>query len=152
MIASQKKEVLREFDFVSQQKAYSFQRLLASVNVITEEKIICIRWESTEFEDSQEIGELPVDITTDLNGCLKFQQHRLLQEYLPGFHADRSDLIFCQDLILRPFSLFGVYQLLQYVIYVYNLLVHAYNVNLFDILSLSAVLFFATSDRPFSFH
>lgn len=50
VIPAQQEEVLRVFDLVSEQQAYRFQRLLASVDIVAEEQIVRLRRETPVLE------------------------------------------------------------------------------------------------------
>ena len=62
MVSTQEEEVLWVLDLVSKEKAYRFERLLASVNIVTKEQVIALRRKSTILEQSQEIIVLPVNV------------------------------------------------------------------------------------------
>ena len=51
MIAAQQEKVLRVLDFVAQEKANCFNRLLAAINIVTKEQIVGLRRESAVLED-----------------------------------------------------------------------------------------------------
>ena len=53
VISPEKEEVLRVLNLVAQKQADSFDGLLSTVDIVTEEKIVCFRWETTVFEDSE---------------------------------------------------------------------------------------------------
>lgn len=53
MISSEQEKVLRVFDLVSQQQADGLQGLLASVDIVPEEKIVALRWKATIFKEPQ---------------------------------------------------------------------------------------------------
>jgi hypothetical protein len=53
VVTSQQEEVLGVLDLVSQQKADCFQTLLASVNVISQEEVVGIGWESSVLKQSE---------------------------------------------------------------------------------------------------
>ena len=63
MISSQKEEILRIFDLISQQKANNLQAVLSSVNVISQEKVVGLRRVATILKKSQQVRILPMDIT-----------------------------------------------------------------------------------------
>lgn len=63
MIASQEKEVLRVLNLVCQQKAYGFQRLLASVHVVAQEQVVAFWRKAAVFEQTQQIVVLAMDVT-----------------------------------------------------------------------------------------
>lgn len=66
VVAAQDEEVLWVLDLVREQKADGLQRLLSSINVIAEEKVVGFRRETTVFEQAQKIIILSMDITADL--------------------------------------------------------------------------------------
>lgn len=66
VVAAQNEEVLGVFDLVCQQKADGLERLLATVDVVTEEEVVRLRREATVFEETEKIVVLAVDITADL--------------------------------------------------------------------------------------
>lgn len=66
MVSTQNEEILGVLDLVGQEEADGLERLLAAVDVITEEKVIGLRGKTAVFEETQEIIVLAVDITADL--------------------------------------------------------------------------------------
>jgi len=92
VIATQEKEILRIFDLVRQQQTYRFQRLLPSIDVVTEEQVVGLGWETAVFEQSQQIGVLAVYVAADLKRRLQLQQDRLLQENLPRLQTEATHL------------------------------------------------------------
>lgn len=71
VISSEQKEIFRVLDFVSQQQADGFQRLLSSVNVVAEEKVIRLGGKASVLEEPQQIGVLAVYVSTNLQGCFQ---------------------------------------------------------------------------------
>ena len=53
VIAPEKEEVLRVLNLVAEKKADGFNRLLSAVDVVTQEEVVCFRWEPSVFEDPQ---------------------------------------------------------------------------------------------------
>lgn len=53
MVASQQKKILRVLDLVSQEQTDCFKRLLASVHVVSEEKVVCVRREASILKESE---------------------------------------------------------------------------------------------------
>jgi len=111
VVAAQNEEVLGVFDLVCQQKADGLERLLATVDVVTEEEVVRLRREATVFEETEKVVVLAVDITADLvlwsvvswcrkrlsgvaylDGRLKLEEDRLGDENLAGFGAKITDL------------------------------------------------------------
>lgn len=68
MVSTQNKEVLGVLDLVGKEKANGLERLLATVDVVTEEKIVSLRGETAVFKETQKVVVLAVDITADLRG------------------------------------------------------------------------------------
>lgn len=72
VISSQEEEIFRVLDLIGEEQSDSFQRLFASINVISQEKIVSFRWVLSVLEKSQKIEVLSMNITTNLQWCLKF--------------------------------------------------------------------------------
>ena len=66
MISSQDEEVFWILDLVGQEQADSLQRLLATIDVVSEEEVVCFWWEATVLEQSKQIIVLPVNVATNL--------------------------------------------------------------------------------------
>ena len=66
MVAPQNEEIFGILDLICQEQADRLQRLFSSVNVITEEKVVCFGWEPSVFEQTEQIVILAVNISTDL--------------------------------------------------------------------------------------
>ena len=65
VIASEDREPFREPYFECNEQSHSLYRVISSVNVITHEQVVSLRWLSTNLEELTEIMELSVDITTN---------------------------------------------------------------------------------------
>jgi hypothetical protein len=66
VVSTQDEEVLGVLDLVGEEQADSLERLLATIDVVTEEEVVGLRREPTVFEQTQEIVVLAVNITADL--------------------------------------------------------------------------------------
>ena len=66
VVTTENEEVLGVFDLVSQKEADGLKRLLATVDVVTQEQVVGLGREATVFEKTQKIVVLAVDITADL--------------------------------------------------------------------------------------
>ena len=66
VVAAQNEEVLGVLDLVCQQKADGLERLLATVDVVTEEEVVGLGREAAVFEETEKVVVLAVDITADL--------------------------------------------------------------------------------------
>lgn len=63
VVTSQQEEILRVLHFVGEQKNDSLKGLSTSVNIITKEKVVCLRWEASILKKSKKIWELSMRIT-----------------------------------------------------------------------------------------
>lgn len=70
VVATEDEEVLGVFDLVGEEKADGFQGLLATVDVVSEEKVVGLWREATVFEQTQKIVVLTVNITANLKTML----------------------------------------------------------------------------------
>lgn len=70
VVATKDEEVFGVFDLVCEEKADSLQRLLATVDVVSEEKVVGLWREATVFEKTQKVVVLAVNITANLNTSL----------------------------------------------------------------------------------
>lgn len=67
VVSTENKEVFGILDLVREEKADSFEGLLATVNVVSEEKVVGFWREATVFKEAQKIVVLAVDITANLD-------------------------------------------------------------------------------------
>ena len=63
MVATEEEKVLRILDLVRQEKAHSLEGLLATIDIISQEEVVGIGWETAIFKKSEQIVVLPVHIT-----------------------------------------------------------------------------------------
>ena len=63
VVSSEEEEVFWVLDLVSKEEADGLQALFSSVNIISKEEIIWLRWETSVFKNSEQIIILPMDIT-----------------------------------------------------------------------------------------
>lgn len=86
VVAAEDEEVLGVLDLVGQEKADGLKGLLATVDIVTEEEVVGLRWEATVLEETEEVVVLAVNITADLEfgsvGCAVFMY--LFSAYLDG--------------------------------------------------------------------
>lgn len=94
VVSSENEEVLRVLDLVCEQQADSLKRLLASVDVVTEEQVVGIGGEATIFKETEQIVVLSVNIAANLDGSLKLKQDGLRDENLTSLGAEVTDLGF----------------------------------------------------------
>ena len=63
VVTTQQEKVFGILDLVGKHEANSLQRLLSSVDIVTEEEVVGVRRESTILEQSQKIVVLTMNIT-----------------------------------------------------------------------------------------
>ena len=68
VVAAEDKEVLGVLDLVCEEQADSLQRLLATIDVVTEEEVVGLGGKAAIFEEPQQVVVLAVDISADLKG------------------------------------------------------------------------------------
>ena len=66
VVSAQDEEVLGILDLVCQKQADRLKRLLASIDVVAEEKVVGLGGETTILEKTKEVIVLPVDVTANL--------------------------------------------------------------------------------------
>lgn len=74
VVATQNEEVLGVLDLVGQEKADRLERLLATVDVVTEEQVVRLWGETAVFEKAEEVIVLTVDVAADLLGLKEWGQ------------------------------------------------------------------------------
>ena len=62
VVPPQDEEVLWVLDLVCEEQADRLERLLATVHVITQEKVVCFWWEAAILEQAQKVVVLTVDV------------------------------------------------------------------------------------------
>jgi len=96
VVAAEDEEVFGVFDLVSEEEADGFEGLLASIHIVAQEQIVGLRWKPSILEQPQQIIVLPVDVSADFDGGLKFEEDRLADENFSRFLTKPSDFLFCQ--------------------------------------------------------
>lgn len=66
VIAAKDEEILGILDFVCKQQTDGLQRLLAAVDIISQEQVVSFRRKATVFEQAEQVVVLPMDVTTNL--------------------------------------------------------------------------------------
>lgn len=84
VVPTKDEEVLGVFDLVCEEKADGFQRLLATVDVVSEEKVVGLWREATVFEQTQKIVVLTVNITANLKKSQPILLSDKRQNFLQG--------------------------------------------------------------------
>jgi len=78
VVAAEDEEVLGVLDLVCEKQADGLERLLASVDVVAKESVVCLRRKSAIFKETEEIVVLAMNITADLR-ARDSSQHIILQ-------------------------------------------------------------------------
>jgi hypothetical protein len=127
VVAAKHEEVLGVLDLVRKQQADSLQRLLAAIDIVTEEEVVRFGWEAAVLEQTEQVVVLAMYITadlerpvlafvhavqrnvdggsegTDLYGRLKLEQNGLRDEDFARLGAQIADLRLQQlHLLSRP--------------------------------------------------
>ena len=116
MVSTQNEEVFRVLDLVCKEEADGLEGLLATVDVVTEEEVVSLWWETAIFEETQEVIVLAMDIAADLarrmldggrfrlkrpfghqknsylDGRFQFEKNGLRNENLTSLGAEETDL------------------------------------------------------------
>lgn len=74
VVSAEDKEVFGVLDLVRKQQADSLQRLLATVDVVTQEQVVGLGRKAAIFEEAQQVVILTVDVTADLFSPLELAQ------------------------------------------------------------------------------
>lgn len=114
MVSSEDEEILWVLDLVCEEKADRLERLFAAIDIVAQEQIVGLRWESSILKETKKIVVLSVNITANLNASNRFcarwydtadahldggfqlEQYWLRDENFTGFGAQISDLCFKQ--------------------------------------------------------
>ena len=63
VVSSQQEEVLTVLHFVSEEQDDGLEGLSTTVNVVTEEEVVGLWWETSILKESQQVWELSVSVT-----------------------------------------------------------------------------------------
>ena len=86
MVASQKEEIIREFNFVCKEQTNGFDTLLSTIDVISNEKELLVATRvPSYFKESEQVEVLSVDVSEYLDGCFDIEQHLFFCEYFGAF-------------------------------------------------------------------
>ena len=108
VISSQDVHALGVADLVAEEKRDSFDRVVATIDVVTHEEIVRIGWEATDLEQFHQIVELAVDIAANSNGGLDGVDIAFLAEDFTGFDTELVDLRFREGFAFEQLSDEGI--------------------------------------------
>jgi hypothetical protein len=91
VVSAENEEVFGVLDLVGEEEADGLERLLTSVDVVAEEKVVGLGGETAVLKQAQQIVVLTVDIAADLDGSLKLKEDGLGDENLAGLGAEEAD-------------------------------------------------------------
>ena len=74
--------------------------MLSSVNIVSEEKVICLRRKTSIFKESQQVIVLTMDVTADLDWSFQFKKDWLIDEDVSGFNAQSTNFLLCELYLL----------------------------------------------------
>jgi hypothetical protein len=63
VVATKDEEVLGVLDLVGEEQTNSLERLLPTIDIVAKEQVVCLWWEATIFEQSEQVIVLAVYIT-----------------------------------------------------------------------------------------
>lgn len=63
MVSAQDEEVLGVLDLVGEQQADRLQRLLSTIDIVSQKQIVGLGWETTVLEEAEQVVVLSMDIT-----------------------------------------------------------------------------------------
>lgn len=61
-------------------------------------------WSTVELEEAHQVGKLSVDVSKNLEGCLRLQDHRLVDDDLLGHVAKMNDVL-CLEINIDGISI-----------------------------------------------
>ena len=106
MVSPQQEEVFRILDFIGEKKTDSFQRVLSTIDIISQKEVVRVGRIPSVFEQSQKVVVLAVDVSSYFQRGFQFNKDRLLEEDLPRLYAEPPDLVLCEiNLLPGPAAL-----------------------------------------------
>jgi len=84
VVAPEQEEVLWVLDLVRHEQADGRNTVVASVDVVSQEEVVGTRREATTVEVVQQILELPVDVTQDVDGRHQLKEDGLRFQHFLG--------------------------------------------------------------------
>lgn len=82
VVAAQQEKIFWVLDFVREEQTDRLQGLLSSVDIVSEEQVVCLGGKSTVLKEPQKVSVLSVNVTTNFQRGFEFQEDRLLQKNL----------------------------------------------------------------------
>lgn len=105
MVATEDEEVLRIADLEGKEEADGLDGLSSTVDVVTQEEVVCIGRKATILEEPEQVVVLAVDVSTYFDWSIELQERHLLKKDGPGLHAKTPDFIFLKiDLPTRALT------------------------------------------------
>ena len=80
VIASENSESVFEADLQGNKECHSLNRVVTTIDVVTHEQVVRIRWLSTNFEQLSKVMELSVDVSADCDGRTYLLDIRLINK------------------------------------------------------------------------
>ena len=75
-------------DFVSEEEADSFQGLLSSIDVVSQEQVVGLWRKGAVLEETEQVVVLAVHVAADFQRGLKLEKDWLRQEHLAGLKRE----------------------------------------------------------------
>lgn len=91
VVSAKQEEVFRIFDLVRQEQADRLERILSAINVVPQKQVVGRRWWTAVREEPQQVAELPMNVSTNLQRSFELEKHRLRHEDLTGLNAKTAN-------------------------------------------------------------
>ena len=96
VVSSEEEEVFLVLDLVCKEEENDLERLLAAVDVITEEKVVGLGRKASILKKLDQVGKLTVHVSTNLDWGFQLQEDWLLHEDFTRYFQQRGDLLLLQ--------------------------------------------------------
>lgn len=92
MVTTENGNSVREADFKRNEQRHCLNTVVATINVITHEQVVCIRGLSTNLEQFTQVMELAVNITANRHRCAHLLHVRLIDQNFLSLHTEEAHL------------------------------------------------------------
>eukprot|EP00966_Prymnesium_polylepis_P230182 5326280-Prymnesium_polylepis.1 len=108
VVAAQQPHLVGVLDLERHQQEHALETVRPAVDVIAEEEVARVGRQPLELEEPQQVEELPMYVTHDLQRRAELEQHRLRADHLLGASDERCGLLIAErDARPRPLALDG---------------------------------------------
>ena len=118
MVASQQINVLRELDLVCEKECNGFNRLFATIDVITDEQKLLVALGITgDIKKAEQIEVLTMHVSKDLNWSYGVKKHWFRVEHFDNLIDQKLDRLLVEFNGLSPCATFDFDELGDYRVY-----------------------------------